>query len=87
MQYKKISEYMIANKLVINDEKTQLVVVASRQTRNLVSQVRLQAGDHPIIPSSTAKLLGAVVSEDAKWKHHIMGHKESLISQLAGRIN
>ena len=57
LQYKKISEYMIANKLVINDEKTQLVVVASRQTRNLVSQVRLQAGDHPIIPSSTAKLL------------------------------
>ena len=87
LQYKKISEYMIANKLVINDEKTQLVVVASRQTRDLVGQVRLQAGDHPITPSSTAKLLGAVVSQDAKWRQHIMGHNQSLISQLSSRIN
>ena len=78
---------MIANKLVIKHEKTQLVVVASRQTRDLVRQVRLQAGDHPITPSSTAKLLGAVDSQDAKWRQHIMGHNQSLISQLSSRIN
>ena len=81
-----ISEYMIAYQLVINDEKTQLVVVASRQTRDLVSQVRLQSENHPITQSSTAKLLGAVVSQDAKWRQHIMKHNQSLISQLSSRL-
>ena len=78
---------MIAYQLVINDEKTQLVVVASSQTRDLVSQVRLQSENHPITPSSTAnKLLGAVVSQDAKWRQHIMKHNQSLISQLSSRL-
>ena len=86
LQYKKIFEYMIAYQLVINDEKTQLVVVASRQTRDLVNPVRLQSENHPITQSSTAKLLGAVVSQDAKWRQHIMKHTQSLISQLLSRL-
>ena len=88
-QYAKISEYMMANKLVINDDKTQLVVVASRHARDLGDQVQLQAGNHLIKPSSNATLLGGVISNDAKWRQHIMGHNhnQSLISQLTSRIN
>ena len=86
-QYKKISQYMIANKLVINDDKTQLIVVGSKQVSALRNQVRLQAGDHIVTPSSTAKLLGGIVSQDAKWKEHILGSEQSLVSQLTSRIN
>ena len=87
VQYKRISEYMTANKLVINDDKTQLVVVAHRNASQSRNQVSLQAGQHLITPSSTAKLLGGIVSQDAKWTQHILGHGQSLISQLTRRIN
>ena len=86
-QHKKISDYMAANKLVINGDKTQLVVVGSRQASELRSQVRLQAGQHLIVPAPTAKLLGGVVSQDGKWKHHILSSDQSLIKQITSRIN
>jgi hypothetical protein len=86
-QYKKISQYMVANKLVINDDKTKLVVIGSRQASELRNQVRIEAGDHIVRPSSTATLLGATISQDAKWKDHILGTKQSLVSQLTSRIN
>ena len=87
LQYNRISEYMTANKLVINDEKTQLVVLAPRNASQTRDQVRLQAGRHQITPSSVAKLLGGIVSQDAKWTQHILRHEQSLISQLTRRIN
>ena len=87
LQYKKISEYMAANKLVINGEKTQLVVVAPKQAGALRAQVVLQAGNYPVTPAPTAKLLGGIVSEDAKWRKHILGDEKSLIGQLTSRIN
>ena len=59
-QYKKISEYMTSNKLVINDDKTQLVVVAPEQAGALRAQIVLQAGEHPVTPAPTAKLLGGL---------------------------
>ena len=86
-QYSKISEYMAANKLVINSDKTQLVVVGSRQVSDLRNQVRLQADQHLIVPAPTAKLLGGVVSQDGKWKHHILSSDQSLIKQITSRIN
>ena len=76
-QYKKISQYMVANKLVINDDKTKLVVIGSRQASELRNQVRIEAGDHIVRPISTAKLLGATISQDAKWKNHILGTEHS----------
>ena len=86
-QYKKISQYMVANKLVINDDKTQLVVIGSRKVSELRNNVRLQAGNHIIQPSPTAKLLGGTISQDAKWKQHILGSEQSLVRQLTSRIN
>ena len=86
-QYKKISQYMNANKLVINDDKTQLVVMAPRKASNLRDQVSVKAGEHVIVPTQTAKLLGGVVSQDGKWKQHILSSKQSLITQITSRIN
>ena len=86
-QYNKISKYMAANKLVINDDKTQLVVMGHKKTEALREQVTLQAGQHTIQPSSTAKLLGATVSQDAKWKFHILEGEQSQIRQLTSRVN
>ena len=86
-QYKKIAEYMNSNKLVINDEKTQLVVMSSKATANKRSEVTLTAGQHSIEKASTAKLLGGLISEDLKWKVNLLTGKDSIIKQLRSRVN
>jgi hypothetical protein len=86
-QYEQISKYMEANRLVINDDKTHLVVLGTRcmaAKRNLVT---IQAGIHTIMPTKTEKLLGCEVSEDLKWRQHILSSDQSSIRQLTSRIN
>ena len=78
---------MAANRLVIYEEKTHLVVMGTKQTAANRNDVQLEAGPHTILPSSKEKLLGAQISQDLKWNQHIMGSGESLTKQLTSRIN
>ena len=86
-QYVEIADYMAANKLVINDDQTHLVVMATKKFAQQREEVQIQAGQHVIKPSSSEKLLGCVISQDLKWKEHIMGSDQSMILQLTTRIN
>ena len=86
-QYKTISTYMAANKLVINADKTHLIVMGTKATARRREEVTLQADQHAIIPSRTEKLLGGHVSEDLKWREHILGNEQSLSNQLTSRVN
>jgi hypothetical protein len=86
-QYKKIEEYMAAKKLVINGDKTHLVVMGPKTCNIKRSEVNLQAGQHLIAPSSTEKLLGGHISQDLKWRQHILDSDQSLVRQLTSRIN
>ena len=79
-QYSKISAYMAANKLVINGDKTHLVVMGKNKMQAKKQEVFIQ-------PSSKEKFLGGIVSEDLKWKEHILGSDQSLVTQLNSRIN
>ena len=47
-QYETISNYMVSNKLVINDDKTQLLVLGTRVNKAIREQVSMQAGVHTI---------------------------------------
>ena len=78
---------MAANKLVINGDKTHLVVMGTRHTAAKRADVRLEAGPHIIQPSPSEKLLGAHISQDLKWKQHILESDQSLIKQITSRIN
>ena len=86
-QYKIIAEYMAANKLVINSDKTHLVVMGTRATTKYRAEVTIQAGQHIIKPTRVEKLLGGQVSENLKWRDHILGGDQSLVKQLTNRIN
>ena len=86
-QYNKIADYMAANKLVINDDKTHLVVMATKKFAQKRQEVEIQAGQHTITPSDSEKLLGCIISQDLKWRHHITGSDQSMIKQLTSRIN
>ena len=86
-QYAEISKYMEANKLVINDDKTHLVVMGTHSMSVKKNLVSLQAGVHTISPTKSEKLLGCEIYEDLKWKHHILSSDQSTIRQLNSRIN
>ena len=86
-QYSIISKYMISNKLVINDDKTHLVVMAKQGQGGARDRVVLQAGAHSIQPVRTEKLLGCHISQDLKWKEHLMTNDHSVIKQLTSRVN
>ena len=86
-QYKIISDYMAANNLVINADKTHLVVMGTKKTAARRHEVTLQAGDHTIDHTRTEKLLGANICEDLKWREHLLSNEQSAVRQLTSRIN
>ena len=86
-QYKTISDYMAANKLVINADKTHLIVMGTKATAKRRDEVSLLAGQHLIVPTRTEKLLGGNVCEDLKWNEHLLGSDQSLAKQLTSRVN
>ena len=85
-KYNKLAEWMNSNKLVINPEKTHLMVMGSRKHRNKRKDVRMVAGDHIIVPTESEKLLGGILHQDLGWGLLIRDHKASLLNQLNSRM-
>ena len=73
-QLKVISDYSAANHLVINADKT-LIVMGTENTAARRNEVSLVAGDHIIEHTRTEKLLGANICEDLKWKEHLLNNE------------
>ena len=86
-KYKKLADWMHANKLVLNSDKTHLMVMGSRRHVALRSQVKVMAGDFEIRLSESEKLLGGQLQQNLEWNAHIRDNKSSLMSQLSNRIN
>ena len=78
-QYKRISTYMAANKLVINADKTHLVVMGTKATAGRRAEVYLEADVNIIHPSRTERLLGGHISEDLKWRELVLCSDQSLV--------
>ena len=78
---------MNANKLVINPDKTHLMVMGGKKNNEKRKEVKLEAGAFTITPSQTEKLLGGQLHQSLKWNQHIRDHDHSLMKQLTGRIN
>ena len=86
--YNKIEEYMHSNKLVINSDKTHLLVMAGRgaiAARRM--EVQVQAGPDIIEQSTSEKLLGGTVHFTGRWDEMVKNGSSSIISQLNGRMN
>ena len=88
-KYKVIADYMSKNRLILNSDKTHLLVMTSaghhRKHHNF--GITLDTGSEIIEPGYEERLLGGIVSNDMKWNSHIKDNKKSLISILTSRIN
>ena len=85
--YSKIAEYMAANKMVINADKTHLMVMAPARLEDKRKKVALKAGNYTITPTESEKLLGVGIHQYMAWKHHISEGDGSVLKQVTSRVN
>ena len=78
---------MNGNKLVVNQDKTHVLVMGTKKMAANRNKVSIRSGQYNIKPSVTEKLLGGHIHQSLLWNHHISDHRNSLISQLSSRIN
>ena len=92
-QFLNISNFLVSNRLKLNDEKTHLMVLTSSQTRKAKSKAGKDIAVSIVTPSATItptlaeKLLGGWVHQDLKWADHILEGKDSLIKSLNKRLS
>ena len=68
-----MSNYFSNNKLKLNNDKTQLLLMATRQ-RRMVNEIYMdiETGSDIIKPVKTAKLLSVEIQSDMKWSEYIV---------------
>ena len=83
-RYQNIVQYMANNKLVLNTDKTHLLIMASKKQHRQHGDfdISLNTGFEVIQPSSNEKLLGATISNDMEWNLHIQGLQKNLCTRL-----
>jgi hypothetical protein len=86
-KYGLLEEWISANKLAINPDKTHLMVMGSKKISARRNQFSIQAGPFTINPTESEKLLGGHLHQSLQWNHHIRDHKNTIMNQLTTRIN
>ena len=86
-KYSALAEFLTANKLIVNDDKTHLLVMSTRQKRQYrdTSTITISTPTAMITPSKVERLLGAQVHQGMKWKEHVLDNDDSLIKSLNKR--
>ena len=82
-KFKVISQFMVDNKLKLNDDKTHLLVMGPGP---YTGQVQITTPTESIRPSSCEKLLGCWISKDMAWAEFIKDNKENLMKSLNMRL-
>ena len=87
-KYLAMSEFMVNNKLKLNDNKTHLMVLTTSQyrKRNRNLKVEIRTPTEIIEPSCAEKLLGGWIHQDMKWSEHLLENKTSLVKSLTTRL-
>ena len=78
-KYTLLEDWMNNNKLVINPDKTHMMVMGTKKAVLSRQQVTMMAGNFSIKPTETEKLLGGNIHQSLKWNQHIADSKSSLI--------
>ena len=87
-KYNALADFLTANKLKVNDDKTHLLVMSTRQKRQhrATDTISISTPTATIKPSQVERLLGAQVHQDMHWKEHILDNDESLLKSLSKRL-
>ena len=87
-KYRILANYMGNNRLKLNDEKTHLLIMTTKQKQRLMDiDIQIKTTTEPIEPKSSEKLLGVWIKNDLKWAEYIQNSENSLLKQLNTRLN
>ena len=82
-----MANYLTANKLKVNSDKTHLVVMCTDQRRRHQPTNARITTEHEVIEASvTERLLGAHIHQGMKWNEYIHDNKNSLLHGLNQRL-
>ena len=73
---------MIKNRLLINDSKTEFLILGTRQQLQKVYIPHIRIGDADIIPTSHVTNLGVVLHQNLNMDHHISRTSKSAFFHL-----
>ena len=74
--------WMIKNRLLINDSKTEFLILGTRQQLQKVSIPHIRIGDADIIPTSHVTNLGVVLDQNLNMERHILRTSKSAFFHL-----
>ena len=86
-KYILLEKWMNSNKLVLNPDKTHLMVMGGKKVKLLRKEVSIQAGTFEVSPTESETLLGGRLHQSMQWNLHLSEGDGSLAKQLTTRIN
>ena len=83
-QYQVLAKYMTNNRLILNSDKTHLLVMTSSTMHRFHGNfdITLNTESEVIEPQDNETLLGGIISSDLKWIEHIQTGKKSMLTQI-----
>ena len=86
-KFEVMADFLTANKLKVNSDKTHLVVMCTDQRRrNFETNVRITTNNEVIEASETERLLGVYIHQSMKWTEFILNNENSLLHSLNQRL-
>ena len=87
-KYSILANYMGNNRLKLNDDKTHLLIMTTKQKQRMMNiNIQIKTATGNIEPKSSEKLLGIWIKNDLKWAEYLQNSENSLIKQLNTRLN
>lgn len=79
---------MVRNRLKLNDDKTELIVLSTRRHKDISGSINIKIGDAIINPTETVRNLGVHIDQRLSMETHVNNLRKSCYAQLRmiGRI-
>ena len=89
VKYKEVERYMMANKLILNSDKTHLLIMATpyQHKHHQDFGITLNTGAETIQPTYSEKLLGGFITNQFKFNEHLKDDVQSAFRSLTSRVN
>ena len=77
----KITNYMNSNSLVLNKDKSQLLIISENPEIKKGISIPIKGKEKPIKPTNSMKYLGINIQDDMKWNCFLQDGKDNLIKK------
>jgi len=79
----KIRRWLIHDRLLLNDDKTEFIIIGTRQQLNKLQAMNFKVGGSVIKPSCQVKNLGSWLDPNLNMRHHITNVRKAGFFLLA----